>query len=391
MKRFKILFSGILLIVTAAFFISSCSNNSKKSKQTKKEKTKMSITRENFGKTKQAKQVYLYTLKNENGITVKITNYGGIVTSLTVPDNQGKFDDIVLGFDSLKSYTSEKYINACPYFGALIGRYANRIAKGRFILYGKEYKLACNNGVNHLHGGIKGFDKVVWDAQEIKNDSIVGLKLSYHSKDKEEGYPGNLLINVIYSLNNKNEIKIDYKATTDKATPVNFTHHSYFNLAGAGSSNILNHIMMINADKYTVVDNSLIPTGELRDVKGTPMDFTSPKTIGSEIAKVKGGYDNNYVLNKDSVKLSFAARVYEPSTGRVMEVYTTQPGIQFYSGNFLDGTITGKKGRIYKKHYGFCLETQHFPDSPNQPDFPSTILRPGEKYHQITIYKFSVR
>ncbi|MCD4747144.1 MAG: galactose mutarotase [Bacteroidales bacterium] len=345
------------------------------------EKNKISINKENFGKY-DGKNVYLYTLTNSNGLIAKITNYGAIVTSLIVPDKQGNFDDIVLGYDNL-----EDYIKDSPYFGAIVGRYGNRIAKGKFILDDKEYTLAVNNGNNHLHGGIKGFDKVVWDAEEIDNKEGVGLKLKYISKDGEEGYPGNLEVTVTYTLTNNNELKISYEAVTDKPTPVNITHHSYFNLAGAGKEDILNHELMIDADKYTVVDKELIPTAELRDVKDTPMDFTSPESIGSRIAAVEGGYDHNYVLNNNG-KFAKVVEVIEPQSGRLMEVYTSEPGIQFYSGNFLDGSNIGKNGKKYNKYYGFCLETQHFPDSPNQPSFPSTILKPGEKYGYTTVYKF---
>lgn len=343
----------------------------------------MDITSEVFGTLADGQTVSLYTLVNANGMKVKVTNYGGIVTSLEVPDKNGKFEDVVLGYDKLDGYLKDS-----PYFGALIGRYGNRIAKGKFTLNGKTYTLATNDGANHLHGGLKGFDKVVWDAEIVKTENSVGLKLSYLSKDGEEGYPGNLSCSVTYTLTNENELKIDYEATTDKPTPVNLTHHGYFNLAGQGNCDILNHVMMINADKYTPVDDGLIPTGELKSVKDTPMDFTTPEKIGARIEQVKGGYDHNYVLNNQSGKMALAARVYEETSGRVMDVFTTEPGIQFYSGNFLDGTITGKSGKVYHKYYGFCLETQHYPDSPNKPKFPSVILNPGETYTHHTVYKF---
>jgi len=328
----------------------------------------------------------LYTLTNGKGMTVKITNYGGIVTSIVVPDSAGNPGDVVLGFDSLSGYLQQ----GVPYFGALVGRYGNRIAKGSFKLDGKEYKLATNNGPNHLHGGIKGFDKVVWQAEEVNNGQEPGLKLTYQSKDGEEGYPGNLSVTVVYTLTQNSELKIDYTATTDKATPVNLTNHSYFNLAAGKAENALQHQITINADRYTVVDASLIPTGELRPVKGTPFDFTSTHSIGERIGQVEGGYDHNFVLSAAQGSSAPVVRVSEPTSGRVMEVYTDQPGVQFYSGNFLDGSLTGKGGKKYVKHYGFCLETQHFPDSPNQPKFPSTILKPGETYHTVTTYKFSV-
>ena len=346
----------------------------------------MGISKEVFGKTTEGISVDLYTLTNANGASAGITNYGGIVISLEVADREGKIDDVVLGYNSLA-----EYIKDSPYFGAIVGRYGNRIAKGRFTLDGVEYKLAINNGENHFHGGLKGFDKVVWEAEEIETSEGVGLKLSYLSKDGEEGYPGNLRCVVIYTLTNNNELKINYEAETDKATPINLTHHSYFNLAGEGNGDILGHELMFNADSYTPVDEGLIPTGEIKSVKDSPMDFTEPMAIGSRISQVEGGYDHNYVLHCDNEgSLSLAARVYEQASGRVMEVYTTEPGIQFYSGNFLNGTLTGKSGKAYGKYYGFCLETQHFPDSPNKANFPSVVLKPGEKYRHVTVYKFAI-
>ncbi|HXG64998.1 MAG TPA: aldose epimerase family protein [Blastocatellia bacterium] len=350
------------------------------------------IQKQAFGKTPDGTPVELYTLTNARGAEAKIMTYGGIVVSLRVPDRNGKLDDVVLGYDTLDGYVKNN-----PYFGALIGRYGNRIARGKFTLDGRQYTLAQNNGENHLHGGVKGFDKVVWNASEIRDKNGVGLKLTYLSKDGEEGYPGNLSVTVIYTLTNNNELRIDYAATTDKKTVVNLTHHSYFNLAGQGAGDVLGHELMLNADKFTPVDKGLIPTGELRSVRGTPMDFTKPTPIGARIEQQDeqinfgGGYDHNWVLNKSGNSPTLAARVYEPTTGRVMEVYTTEPGIQFYSGNFLDGSITGKGGKVYQKRYGFCLEAQHFPDSPNKPNFPSTVLSPGQKYTQTTIYKFSAK
>lgn len=350
------------------------------------------IQKQAFGKTADGKAVDLYTLTNTNGVEARIMTYGGIVVSLKVPDRNGKLEDVVLGYDNLEGYLK----NNSPYFGAIIGRYGNRIAKGRFSLNGREYKLARNNGENHLHGGIKGFDKVVWKAREVKSEDGVGLALSYVSKDGEEGYPGNLSVTVVYTLTNNNQLKIDYSATTDKETIVNLTNHSYFNLAGRGSI-LLNHEIMINADRFTPVDQGLIPTGELRSVKGTPMDFTQPLAIGARIERqdeqlIFGkGYDHNWVLNSGRGKLALAARVYEPTTGRVMEVYTTEPGVQFYTGNFLDGSIRGKRGHVYQKRYGFCLETQHFPDSPNKSNFPSTVLKPSGKFASTTIHKFTAR
>jgi len=352
------------------------------------EKTQTSVTKEPFG-TADGKQVDLYTLTNINGVEAKITNYGCIIVSLKVPDRNGKMGDVTLGYS-----TVAEYIKETPYFGAVVGRYGNRIAKGKFKLEGKEYTLATNNDENHLHGGIKGFDKVVWDAQTVNRSDAVGLKFTYLSKDGEEGYPGNLTSTVTYYLTNNDEIEIEYDASTDKATPVNLTHHSYFNLAGQGSGDILGHEMMINADSFTPVDVGLIPTGEIRPVKDTPMDFTTPTTIGARVNQdyrqlVYGkGYDHNWVLNGWDGAMKLAARVHEPTTGRVMDVLTTEPGIQFYCGNFLDGSNVGKGGKVYNHRNGFCLETQHFPDSPNQPDFPTTILRPGQKYSHKTIYRF---
>ena len=341
----------------------------------------MEVSQEIFGKINDSvEEIKLFTLKNQNGLIAKITNYGGIVTSLIVPDKNGELDDVVLGFDTIKSYLNEH-----PYFGAIVGRYANRIANGRFCLDGVEYKLAMNDGEDHLHGGLVGFDKVVWDAEPIESKNGVGVKLHYLSQDTEEGYPGNLDVIVVYMLTNQNELTIDYEALSDKPCPVNLTHHSYFNLTG-GKDNIKKHEIMINAERYVVVDERLIPTGEIRPLKGTEMDFTVPGAIGSRINQVEGGYDHTYVLNKSGAEISFVARVYEPNSGRIMEVYSTEPGVQFYTGNFLDGGLTGKGGVVYKKHFGFCLETQHFPDSPNQSDFPTTILRPGEKYTQTTIF-----
>ncbi len=378
----------LLCIIVAGFLItSSCMNNQQEkfSGNQKSNKTLMQIKREIFGTVNDTVPIYLYTLINENDMVVKLTNYGGIVTSILVPDNKHNFDDIVLGFDSLNNY-----LTGHPYFGAIVGRYANRIANGKFTLEGKEYTLAANNGKNHLHGGIKGFDKVVWDSKDYVDKDSVSVSLFYLSQDGEEGYPGNLSVKVIYTLTNDNELKIKYEAHTDQPTPVNLTHHSYFNLAGAGSGDILDHILMIDADMYTPVDETLIPTGELKKVKNTEMDFTTPHNIGSRIKEVEGGYDHNYVLNNGG-KMAKVAELYEPHTGRVMEVFTTEPGMQFYSGNFLDGSITGKNRKIYQKHYGLCLETQHFPDSPNKPGFPSVILYPENTYGYTTIYKFSTR
>lgn len=363
-------FPAIILLMTAG-----CST---------KNPPTMNVTKEPFGQVNDSTPVSLYTLTNDKGITMKVTNYGGIITSLIVPDKDGNPGDIVLGYDSLAGY-----LEKTPYFGAIIGRYGNRIAKGAFKIDGKEFHLPINDGPNHLHGGLQGFDKVVWDAREFKTDSTVGLIFHRLSKDMEQGYPGNLDVTVTYTLNNNNELRLDYLATTDKPTPVNLTQHSYFNLAGSGD--IKGHELLMKASKYTVVDSLLIPTGELRDVKGTPFDFTIAKPIGKDLMATGGkpiGYDHNFVLDTKGLD-EVAIKVTEPTSGRVMEVFTQEPGVQFYSGNFLDGTIKGKGGKVYNQYDGFCLETQHFPDSPNHPAFPNTILRPGEKYQTTTIYKFS--
>jgi aldose 1-epimerase len=359
----------------------------------KEAKAKMDINVTSFGKTPEGQEVRLYTLTNAKGLEARVMTYGAIVVSLKVPDKKGKMDDVVLGYDNLDSY-----IKNSPYFGAIVGRYGNRIGKGKFTLDGVTYdKLALNdNGKNHLHGGVKGFDKVVWAAEEVRRADGVGVKLSYLSKDGEEGYPGNLKAAVTYLLTNDNELRIEYAATTDKATPVNLTHHGYWNLTG-GQRDILGHELTLNADKFTPVDKGLIPTGKLLPVKGTVMDFTKPTAIGARIEdkyeqlQFGGGYDHNWVLVKGGKDMTLAARVYEPTSGRVMEVYTKEPAIQFYSGNFLDGTITGKGGTVYQHRWGLCLETQHYPDSPNKPNFPSTILRPGQKYETVTVYHFSTK
>ena len=351
-----------------------------------------SIIQQPWGKTSDGKAATLYTLTNSRGAEARITNYGGILVSLKVPDRNGKFNDVVLGYDNLAAYIKDN-----PFFGATTGRYANRIAGGKFKLNGVTYTLAKNNGPNSLHGGNKGFDKVVWQATPVRRQNGVGVSLRYLSKNGEEGYPGNLNVRVVYLLTNRNELRIDYTAVTDKATVVNLTHHSYFNLAGAGNGNILNHRLMINANRFTPVDSTAIPTGELRRVQGTPFDFRRPVAIGARInqnneqLKLGKGYDHNYVLNRRGTGPSLAARVYEPTSGRVMEIYTTEPGIQLYSGNFLDGKHIGKGNKPYRHRYGFCLETQHFPDSPNQPKFPTTTLRPGQVYRQTTIHRFYAR
>lgn len=325
-----------------------------------------------------------YTLTNPSGMQVSILNYGGTITDIVTPDKNGNKGNVVLSFSNLDGYLQK----GNPYFGALIGRYGNRIAHASFTLEGKTYTLSANDNGNSLHGGIKGYDKVVWKAEKLTGDS--SLQLSYLSRDGEEGYPGNLTINVIYTLTAANELKIDYTATTDKATPVNLTNHAYFNLSAGKQPTILHHFLMINADRYTMVNDKLIPTGELPPVKGTPMDFTTRKPIGQDMAGVKGGYDHNWVLNRKGTGLEKIAELSDTASGRVMEVWTTEPGIQFYSGNFLDGSLTQtRNGEKYIRHAALCLETQHYPDSPNQPSFPTTILKPGETYRQATVYRFS--
>ncbi|MEM6798186.1 MAG: aldose epimerase family protein [Planctomycetota bacterium] len=334
--------------------------------------------------------VRLYTLKNKSGMTVKITNYGAIITSIVVPDRDGKLADVALGYDRMEDYLSavDK-----PYFGAVVGRYGNRIAGGAFSLDGQTYSLATNNGPNHLHGGVIGYDKVIWDVQPT--DAVNTLKLGYLSKDTEEGYPGNVRVTVTYTLNDANELTVHYQATTDKPTPVNLTQHTYFNLKGEGQGTILDHQLMLNAKQFTPVDETLIPTGELAPVAGTPFDFTTAKPIGRDVGQSQQqlefglGYDHNWVLDRQGDGLQLAARVVEPTSGRVLEIHTTEPGIQFYCGNFLDGRLKGKSGKAYVHRGGFCLETQHFPNSPNQPSFPSTILKPGEIYDTTTVFRFS--
>jgi aldose 1-epimerase len=344
------------------------------------------IVQADFGRIHET-PIRIYTLTNQKGIEVRIMNYGGIVVSIKTPDRNGTMADIVLGFDSLAGYTA----NPSPFFGALVGRYANRIAHARFTLDGVQYKLEDNDHGNTLHGGTHGLDKAVWAPRQLPDG---GLELTVTSKDGDEGFPGNLKVTVVYHLTDANELKIDYSATTDKDTVVNLTNHSYFNLKGEGQGDILSHRISINADRFTPVDAGLIPLGDLRPVNGTPFDFRKPAVIGAHIEdndeqlKLGHGYDHNWVLNKKGNELSLAARVEEPSSGRVLEVLTTQPGLQFYTGNFLDGTIHGKGGKAYQRRYGFCLETQHFPDSPNQPKFPTTELKPGETFHNTTIFRF---
>ncbi len=368
-----------ILLLALSFAIFSCT----KSRQTVK-----LFSESNFQKTLDGKQVQLFTLRNDNGIVSQITNYGGRVVSLWIPDKNGKMEDIVLGYESIDDYLNSNEI----YFGALIGRYGNRISKGRFSLNNTDYALAVNNGENHLHGGKKGFNNVVWDAKQLNAHT---LQLDYFSKDMEEGYPGNLSVKVIYTLTKNNELKIEYWATTDAPTHVNLTHHSFFNLHGAGNGSINDHILQINATHYTPVDEGLIPTGEILEVKGTPMDFTTATPIGKRVEddfeqlKFGLGYDHNWVLNPSGSELNFAAKITEPKSGRTIEVFTTEPGLQFYGGNFLNGSDIGKYGKKYEYRTAFCLETQHYPDSPNHENFPSTLLNPGEKYHSICMYRFS--
>jgi len=378
-----------LLCFPVILFFFACNNSSNsvskgEAGQSATDSMKASITEKPFGNYYNA-PVTEYTLTNSSGMQASILNYGGTITKLMVPDRNGKMGDVVLGFETFGGYMQKKD----PYIGALVGRYANRIANAKFTMDGKTYKLAPNNFGNSLHGGNVGFDKVIWNTEKIGDSS---LKLTYQSKDGEEGYPGNLNIQVIYILGADNSLKIDYTATTDQATPVNLTNHSYFNLSAGKDSTVLDHVLKLDADKYTPVNDQLIPTGQIANVKGTPLDFTTPKPIGKDMGSVKGGFDHNWILNKRGTELQEAATVYDPGSGRYMEVLTTQPGIQFYSGNFLNGDLQlTKEGQIYIPHSGLCLETQHYPDSPNEPSFPNTILRPGETYKQTTVYKFSVK
>src|SRR5215467_2734279 len=372
-------------IIAAAIVLATCAALVAQQKSSKSE-----VAQERFG-VRDGRPVILYTLKNSHGMELRAMNYGGIIQEIRVPDRNGKSADIVLGHE-----TYDGYVPNPPYLGAIVGRYANRIANGTFTLDGKTYTLPKNDGPNTLHGGVtKTFDKVPWESQPLKDKN--GVVFEYLSKDGDEGFPGNMKVKVSYVLTDSNELVIDYQATTDKASPINVSQHSYFNLKGEGNGDILDHEIMINADRFTPVDKNLIPTGELQPVKGTPFDFTTATKIGARIDDnyeqlVLGhGYDHNFVLNRKGEGTVLAARVYEPTTGRVLEVSTTQPGVQFYTGNFLDGSVTGKQGHVYKHRYGFCLETQHFPDSPNHPDFPSTILRPDERFHQVTVFKFSAK
>jgi len=371
-----------LIIIVIAVVIFACSKKS----------TQPSITSSEFGIMPNGEKSLIFTLVNQQGLKAKITNYGAKLVSLEVPDKNGQLADVILGYETL-----DQYIKGDQYFGATVGRYANRIAKGKFTLEGKEYQLALNNGVNHLHGGPKGYQSLVWKSEIIDQNGYPALKFTYHSPDGEENYPGNLDIEVVYTWKNDNSLTIEYKATTDQTTIVNLTHHSLFNLKGAGNGDILGHILTINANAFTPVDSTLIPIGEIRPVANTPMDFTAPHPVGERISSdyeqiVKGrGYDHNWVLNKNQGELTLAAELYEPESGRVMKVLTTEPGIQFYSGNFLDGSQIGKGNLPYNFRFGLALETQHYPDSPNHANFPSVVLKKGEVYTQTTVYSFSIK
>ena len=375
------------LVVALLAVIGACTSGKQPATETHSQET--GIKRSVFGKMPDGQEVHLYTLTNGNGMQVAITDFGARIVSILAPDRNGKMADVVLGFDNLPDYM--KYNT---YFGALVGRYANRIGDAKFMLDGKVYHLPVNNGPNSLHGGIKGFDKRFWTTTEIPGDEP-SLEMTYFSKDGEEGYPGNMHVKVVYTLMKDNALKIDYSATTDKDTVINLTNHSYFNLAGEGNGNILKQVLWINSDEITPVNATQIPTGKIMKVDGTPFDFRTPTAIGARInedneqLKIGKGYDINYILNRKTPGLELAARAYDPDSGRELEVYTTEPGIQFYSGNFLDGSVPGKGGKTFGPRSAFCLETQHYPDSPNQPQFPTTELKPGETFHQVTVFKFT--
>lgn len=384
----------LLLTIAMTFVGVSCKNKIQKEniKDPMEQKSKATVTKKDYGTTSEGKTVELYTLRNTNGMEVDIITYGGRITGLSVPDRDGKFSNVVLGFDTLEQYEKEN-----PFFGALVGRYGNRIANAKFSLNGKEYSLAANNGPNNLHGGLKGFDKVVWKVEATDENENAILKLGYLSTDMEEGFPGNLKTTVTYTLTKDNTLQVAYEATTDQPTVVNLTQHSYFNLSGDFSKTIMDHEVSLEADQLVPVDENLIPTGELMDVAGTPFDFRSPKSIGRDInadndqINKGGGYDHCWVLKGQDTGLRTVAKVYDPETGRVMEVATTEPGVQLYTGNFLDGTLPRPDGGTFGKRSGLCLETQHYPDSPNQPDFPSVTLNPGEKYSTATYFKFGIK
>ena len=389
------LFTTMLAALGCLAGAASCQNQQANTDpNTAQGKNQMAIQKSDFGKTSDGTPVDAYTLTNSNGVVAKVITYGATLTELHVPDIKGVSADVVLGFAGMSEpsgYLSPKD----PYFGATVGRYANRIAKGKFTLDGKEYTLALNNGPNSLHGGKKGFDKVVWKAEPVPNSDGESVRFTYTSADGEEGYPGTLTTTVTYSLTDKNELILDYKATTDKDTVLCLTNHTYFNLAGEGSGDVLDHVVVLNADKFLPVDDTLIPTGELKDVKGTPLDFTNPTPIGQRIDQVPGGppkgYDHCYVVNGQAGTLRPAAKVTDPKSGRVLEMLSTEPGVQLYTGNFLDGSVIGIGGKTYPQHGAFCLEAEHYPDSPNHPAFPSVVLKPGETYTQTTVYKFSAK
>ena len=387
---------GLFISLSLVAALTACNSTTTTKTSTGSDSVKMEsqlakeLDSSKFSHELDGKQVRLFFLKNKNGLEMAVTNYGAKVVSLMVPDKAGKFEDIVLGFDNIDGYLNANE----PYFGAAIGRYGNRIADGAFTLEGKKYTLATNNGKNHLHGGKKGFNANVWDTKQVGSNTLEFTRLS---PDGEEGYPGNLQVKMIYTLTDDNEFKVTYEAETDKTTVINLTHHSFFNLQGAGNGSINDHVLMIDAEKYTPVDETLIPTGKIEPVKGTPMDFTTATAIGERVdadfeqLRFGKGYDHNWVLNNSDGSPKLAASVWEPKSGRYMEVFTTEPGLQFYGGNFLDGKDKGKGGKPYDFRTAFCLETQHFPDSPNQPSFPSTVLKPGVKYQHLAIYKFSVK
>lgn len=392
--RLLVLFLSLVFVQCKDAGKDNETENLSESQQTENNEGTMNITQSDFGKTAAGEAVEKYTITSKAGLEMSVISYGGIITSLKVPNKEGIYEDVVLGFDNIQDYE-----NGSPYFGAIIGRYGNRIANAKFSLDGEEYQLEANDGPNSLHGGEKGFDKVVWNIEPSASEDSASLKLTYTSIDGEGGYPGNLEITVTYTLNSNNELNIQYGATTDKKTIVNLTQHSYFNLTGDFSKKILDHIVEINADQYLPVNKTLIPTGELRSVEGTPFDFTEPTPISegmkleesNEQLKRGPGFDHCWVLNEQDNGIRFAASAYEPNSGRYMEVYTNEPAMQFYIGNFLDGSLPAKGGGSYEKRTGFCMETQHYPDSPNQEKFPSVILEPGEKYTSETTYKFSVK
>jgi aldose 1-epimerase len=391
MKRLVI---GSTLVLMLMICLTACrqSSSTEESENSTEVANAAKISEETFGTLPDGTTVQLYTMENAQGMTMTVTNLGGTIVTLKTPDKNGVFEDVVLGYDTIAGY-----IKAPSFFGALVGRYGNRIAKGQFTLDGVTYDLAKNNGENHLHGGRKGFDKVVWSASPVTVSDGVALKLDYVSKDMEEGYPGNLTVQVLYTLTNENELKIEYTATTDKKTVVNLTNHTYFNLSGNTKRDILDHVLSLNASSFIPVDETLIPTGEIKPVAGTPFDFNTPTVVGERIdnddpqLKAGQGYDHCWVFNEDDGSNKPAATLYDPQTGRYMEMYTTEPGTQVYTGNFLNGSITGKYGTTYARRYAICLETQHFPDSPNQPNFPSVVLSPGETYLTETVYAFSVK